>query len=185
MTRSLHKRLGASLLFALCTMASGCSSHMLKHDRTETEVPRPEQITDFATLYRRNCSACHGAEGEHGAAIDLANPVYQALIDDASLRRIVVNGEPGTMMPAFGHTAGGMMTDAQIEDLVRGMRGSWRKSGTLEGQNAPPYTPEKTGDAGRGAEGLWHVLRLLPWDDHAARTEGQFHSRPVAAGVAG
>ena len=41
-------------------------------------VPRPEDVTDFKTLYSENCAACHGVEGRHGAAISLANPVYLA-----------------------------------------------------------------------------------------------------------
>src|SRR5450755_2876861 len=102
-------------LLRLCAMSLpallvvGCSLHGAP--RPGPEVARPDAVRDFATLYQQNCSACHGANGRTGAAIDLADPVYQSLVDDNSLRTIIVNGYPGTLMPAFGHSAGGMLTD--------------------------------------------------------------------------
>ena len=66
--------------------------------------------------------------GQDGAATNLANPEYQALIDDASLREVIAKGMKGTLMPAFAQENGGMLTDAQIDALVQGMRASWRKA---------------------------------------------------------
>ncbi len=51
------------------------------------EVVRPDEVLDFNTLYKQNCSACHGAEGKGGAAVSLADPVYLALVDDATFPR--------------------------------------------------------------------------------------------------
>ena len=42
----------------------------------------------FEVLYHQNCAGCHGADGKNGAAIDLANPEYQSLVDDASLTQV-------------------------------------------------------------------------------------------------
>ena len=50
----------ASLLFLLGAGA-GCKI------RTE-EYLRPDQVTDFKTLYAENCSGCHGENGRLGAA---------------------------------------------------------------------------------------------------------------------
>ena len=58
--------------------------------------------------------------------LDLANPKYQALVDDASLRRWITSGMPGTQMAAFGETAGGFLTPRQIDVLVAGMRARWK-----------------------------------------------------------
>ena len=44
-------------------------------------------------------------------AIALTNPVYSRSIDDASLRRVIADGIPGTAMPPFAHSAGGKLTD--------------------------------------------------------------------------
>jgi mono/diheme cytochrome c family protein len=113
-------------------------------------VPRPEEVADFDTLYSENCSGCHGTEGKGGAAIPLGDPVYQALADDATLRRIITNGLPGTLMPAWGQSAGGTLTDQQIDALVKGMRSRWAHPDELAGVTMPPYQ-SSPGDSSRGA----------------------------------
>src|SRR6478609_11313964 len=70
-----------------------------------SEPVAPNQVVDFGTLYAQNCAACHGAEGRGGAAIALANPVYLAIADDASIRKVIAQGVPGTAMPAFAQSA--------------------------------------------------------------------------------
>src|ERR1700721_572770 len=116
------------------------------------EVPVvPSEVSDFSVLYGQNCAGCHGAEGKGGAAIALANPVYLAIADDAILHRAAANGVPGTSMPAFAQSAGGMLTDKQIEALVRGIR-SWAKPDALGIQIPPSYLAQGPGDPQRGAD---------------------------------
>ncbi len=114
---------------------------------------RPDQVLDFATLYDQNCAACHGRNGQNGPAIDLGNPEYQALIDDASLRKWIANGMPGTEMPAFAQSAGGMLTDAQVDVLVAGMRKAWRAQDAFAGAAPPAYAPAAAGNAGDAQRG--------------------------------
>jgi cytochrome c oxidase cbb3-type subunit 3 len=135
----------SALLFAGCSRAPG--AHV-----ADEEVKRPGAVLDFATLYSQNCSGCHGAHGKGGPAIDLSDPVYQALVDDDSLKMIIGTGYEGTLMPAFARSDGGMLTDEQVAAIIKGMRREWRKAGTLDGQNAPPYTATGTGDAQRGQQ---------------------------------
>jgi mono/diheme cytochrome c family protein len=111
---------------------------------------RPTAITDFATLYGQNCAACHGANGQNGPSVDLANPEYQALVDDATLRKWISGGMPGTEMPAFAQSAGGMLTDAQVNALIAGMRKQWSTPDALGGAAPPPYAEAKPGDQSRG-----------------------------------
>jgi cytochrome c oxidase cbb3-type subunit III len=115
------------------------------------KVPNPESITDFATLYSENCAGCHGNDGKSGASFDLENPVYQAWVDDATLQKIIANGEPGTQMPAFAKSAGGFLTNVQVDALVHGMRSSWRNASALNGA-PPPYASSVKGDAGHGQQ---------------------------------
>ena len=115
-------------------------------------MPRPESVTDFATLYRENCSACHGTQGMNGPSYPLANPAYQALVNEQLLRKVVAEGAPGTLMPAFATSAGGSLTDEQIDALVKGMRTAWYKPGTPEGAPPPPYHAANTADLARGAQ---------------------------------
>ncbi|HVN93535.1 MAG TPA: cytochrome c [Terracidiphilus sp.] len=113
-------------------------------------ISRPDSITDFATLYGQNCAACHGANGQNGPAIDLANPEYQALVDDATLRKWISGGMPGTQMPAFAQSQGGMLTDAQVNALVAGMRQRWMRPNAFAGAAPPAYAEPQAGDPHRG-----------------------------------
>jgi cytochrome c oxidase cbb3-type subunit III len=134
---------------ALAVLLAGCGVH---HAAAPTAPPRPEDVLDFATLYSQNCAACHGKDGSSGAAMNLANPVYQALVDDASLRKWISAGMPGTQMPAFAQSSGGMLTDAQISAIIAGMRQQWSRPNVLAGAQPPPYTQDKAGDPHRGQQ---------------------------------
>ncbi len=137
---------GCSLLLAL---TAGCT-HAPGAPKLGVEVPRPDSITSFATLYGQNCAGCHGDHGRNGAAYELANPDYQGWVDDATLEKIVAGGEPGTSMPAFAKSAGGFLTDEQVHALVTGMRSSWEKATLLNG--APPYTTALNGNPAHGMQ---------------------------------
>jgi cytochrome c oxidase cbb3-type subunit 3 len=118
--------------------------------RTDSAVVPPNEIVTFSVLYRQNCAGCHGLEGKGGAAIALANPVFLAIADDTAIRRTAARGVSGTPMPAFAQSAGGMLTDKQIDALVRGIR-TWAKPDTFPDTNPPPYTAASPGNPQRGA----------------------------------
>jgi cytochrome c oxidase cbb3-type subunit III len=147
-TRLLNPLVLALICFFL-VFAAGCS-HAPGYP--PSPIPRPSAVTDFATLYGQNCAACHGANGQNGPAIDLANPEYQALVDDATLRKWISNGMPGTEMPAFAQSSGGMLTDAQVNALVAGMRQAWSKPNAFSGVAPPAYAPTGSGNAARGQQ---------------------------------
>jgi cytochrome c oxidase cbb3-type subunit III len=128
---------------------SGCG---LPHGQPNkgSEVLAPNEVLEFGTLYAQNCAACHGPEGRGGAAIALADPVYLAIADDAVIRKVVANGLRGTAMPAFAESAGGMLTDKQIDVITSEMRSRWSRQGILNGVNPPSYAPKSAGDAQRG-----------------------------------
>ena len=115
-----------------------------------SQVIPPSQIMDFNVLYGQNCAGCHDVDGKGGAAISLSNPVFLAIADDAALRSTASNGVPGTPMPAFARSAGGMLTNEQINAIVNGIR-SWAKPVT-GGETLPPYLAPAPGDASHGAQ---------------------------------
>jgi len=136
----------------LCALVlSGCANAPGRPLESDTPIV-PSQISDFSVLYNQNCAGCHGSDGKGGAAIALGDPVYLAIADDTVIRRAATNGIPGTSMPAFAQTAGGMLTDKQVDVIVRGIRQRWSRPDALRGANPPPYSSSEPGDASRGSQ---------------------------------
>ncbi|HWC18546.1 MAG TPA: c-type cytochrome, partial [Terriglobales bacterium] len=127
----------------------GCSS---PHGKpvAGSEAVAPSEVMEFSALYKGNCSGCHGADGRGGAAIALANPVYLAIADETVMRNVIINGVFGTSMPAFAQSAGGMLTDKQIDVIVTGIRSRWSHPGILDGANPPSYAAKFSADPKRG-----------------------------------
>lgn len=131
-------------------MLAGCDSFPGRP--TQAELPlRPSAVTDFATLYGENCAGCHGADGKSGAAIAMNNAVYLAIVDDASMHRVIAGGVAGTAMPPFAISAGGSLTDQQIDILIGGIRKNWAGAADA-GAGAPPYSASAPGDPNNGAQ---------------------------------
>ena len=142
--------IGSALAILAIAVCVACSNSPGRPAPGSAVVP-PDQIADFSLLYSQNCAGCHGADGKGGAAIALANPVFLAVADDTVIRHTAASGVPGTPMPAFAQGAGGMLTDKQIDALVRGIR-SWAKLGALGDQIPPSYATQAPGDPQRGAD---------------------------------
>ena len=118
--------------------------------QTDSEPVAPNQLSDFGTLYAQNCAGCHGAQGRGGASIALANPVYLAIVDETAMRKVVTNGVRGTSMPAFAQSAGGMLTEQQINAITGGIFSHWGRNGILDGANPPSYAAKAAGNADHG-----------------------------------
>lgn len=135
-----------SLVVVTCALAvcllSGCKS-LPGYPKPAWKPPQDQM--NFSVLYKTNCAACHGAAGEGGMAIPLANPEFQALVSDQTLRQIISGGMPGTMMTAFAKKDGGTLTDKQIGALIAGMRKRWSKPNVFGGTTPPPYAQPKSG----------------------------------------
>jgi mono/diheme cytochrome c family protein len=129
------------------SVLSGCSSSLGKPSPNSVTLG-PAEILNFSQLYSDNCAGCHGLDGRGGAAIALANPVYLAIADEAMIRKVTSKGVPGTAMPAFARSAGGMLTDDQIDIIAKGVRARWG-SPVPDGE-LPSYVPRDTGNATRG-----------------------------------
>jgi cytochrome c oxidase cbb3-type subunit 3 len=145
------RQAAGALALSCALLAGGCGKAPGK-PAPGPEVPRPEAILSPAVLYAQNCAACHGAEGVKGPSTPLASPIYQALVDDATLVRVIAQGRPGTMMPAFSRSSGGDLTDQQVNAIVRGMRDDWRHGDSMEGGDPPPYADDGKGSAAAGQQ---------------------------------
>ena len=136
--------LGALLL-------SGCESSPGRPGK-DSETLAPDEVLDFKILYAENCAGCHGTDGRGGAAIALGDPVYLAIADDAAMRKMIAEGVHGTSMPAFARSAGGMLTDKQIDVIATQIRARWGKPGILNGIQAPSHLnlAKSSGEPARG-----------------------------------
>ena len=94
---------------------------------------------DGATLFARNCAACHGEDGNGGIGVPLSLPSFQATVDDAYLHKTIRIGRPGRVMPAFTQ-----LSDAEVDAIVKYLR-SWHK-GTHPAYSTKPIA----GNVGRG-----------------------------------
>ena len=136
----------ACMILAM-TLLWGCASPRGK-PRKGSEVLAPDQIAEFGTLYAENCSGCHGAEGRGGGAIGLANPLYLSIVSEATMRNVIAKGVRGTSMSAFAQSAGGLLTDKQIDVINSGIRSHWGQEGILG--DPPPYFAKSKGNVERG-----------------------------------
>jgi cytochrome c oxidase cbb3-type subunit 3 len=135
----------ATALLVSCDRAPG--RHAI-----DAQSVAPDKVLDFGVLYRTNCAACHGPDGRGGAALALADPIYLAVAGDVVVRRSTADGIPGTPMPAFARGSGGMLTDEQIDAIVKGIRTRWANPAAVAGIDLPPYEDPVRGDARRGTD---------------------------------
>src|SRR5215475_12256637 len=135
----------ALLLIAFSLSISACSAVKRPPGQpaADSQVIPPSEITDFNVLYGQNWRG--------GPAIGLGDPIYLAIADDTTIHRVTSEGVPGTNMPAFAKSSGGMLTNAQIDAIVTGMRTRWSKPAFISALTPPPYTSHAAGDAKRGA----------------------------------
>ena len=131
------------LLLTACSSPHG-------QPRGDSEVVAPNQVSNFSVLYAENCAGCHGAQGRGGAAIAVADPVYLAIVDKGAMRKTIANGVPGTAMPAFAQSAGGMLTDKQVDVITSEIFSRWGRKEILDGSNPPAYAAKTTGNAAQG-----------------------------------
>ena len=67
------------------------------------------------------------------------------------MRKVIATGVRGTAMPAFAESAGGLLTDKQIDVITHEIRSRWSRPGILDGANAPSYVAKSAGDPDHGS----------------------------------
>jgi cytochrome c oxidase cbb3-type subunit III len=148
---SLHLAVWKAGAAALAILAlAGCDALPGRPRQSDRSAP-PSHGTAFTALYGPFCAGCHGADGRLGAARPLNDPVYLALVPQDRLRQIIAQGVQGTMMPAFAASAGGALTEAQIEALAGEMLSRWGGPSPPTDVPLPSYQGEG-GDPQRGQE---------------------------------
>jgi cytochrome c oxidase cbb3-type subunit 3 len=136
-------------LTVAAVLTTGCARPL---DRPPGDSKAPDVPDVLDVLYRANCAGCHGVDAQGGAARGLADPVFLRIADEATVRQVMAVGVPRTAMPAFAKTAGGTLTDAQLDVIVGSMRARRSRVADVSGLNPPPYSAPAAGDPARGRE---------------------------------
>jgi len=150
---------------ALALMAASAAATLFAQSQAA-----PSQVELGQQVYRANCFACHGPDGDQINGVTLKGPIRRASNDD-ELARIVENGIPGTGMPPTS------MPDASRRALVAYIR-SMKGSGTAG--------PKVAGDAANGraiVEGRGGCLACHRVGDKGSHTGPELSdigSRPAA-----
>jgi cytochrome c oxidase cbb3-type subunit 3/ubiquinol-cytochrome c reductase cytochrome c subunit len=144
-------RSSALILAAVLALTLVACDRLPGKPRYEDRPRRPTEIEDFDDLYNSNCQGCHGSNGTLGAARNLNDPVFLALISDDDMRDVITHGRAGVSMPGFGAKSGGYLTEKQIDILVKEVRARWGDESVVAGTTLPAYKAEgRDGDAARG-----------------------------------
>jgi cytochrome c oxidase cbb3-type subunit 3 len=108
-------------------------------------------VTQGAQIFQQNCAACHGAQGEGGIGPALRDSQYIQTAGDPAITDTIANGRTGTAMAAWSQAKGGLLSDAQIANVVAFLH-------TLQpGASAPteatpePARPSNSGGPGEAA----------------------------------
>ena len=156
-------------LLVVLIVAAGCDLPG-KPRPGDRPVP-PDQVLDFATLYRQNCAGCHGADGKLGPAPPLNDGLFLRIVPDSVLHNVIAEGRPGTPMPAFAESRGGTLTAAQVQVLAAGIKRHWSGSGE-PGSAEPPAYAAAGGDAKGTTERGARVFERACAGCHGSRGEG-------------
>ena len=125
-----------TLLALLAGWAAGCD--LPGQPKTGDRYVPPQEESTFNVLFQQNCVGCHGADGKLGPAPPLNDKLFLALIPDEELQRVIAEGRPGTLMPAFAGPSGGQLTAEQVEVLAEGIKPRWGPAEPAQSA-VPPY----------------------------------------------
>lgn len=141
--------------FALVLITSWLVFH---HADVKAQTNPPDDaLAEGALLYEQNCIMCHGSYGEGRVGATLSKN-WPSIRPDLTIRTIIRNGVPGSVMPAWSQSNGGPLSEKQIDALVAYIL-SWQNNPAAEILNIPTPTlrapitpiPQVQGDPNRGA----------------------------------
>jgi mono/diheme cytochrome c family protein len=94
-----------------------------------------------SAIFFKNCTTCHGAQGEGVSAPALRDSQYIKTGSDQDIFATIAQGRPGTAMPAWLQANGGPLTADQIQNAVAYLHSL---QGVAPLPTATPLPPEPT-----------------------------------------
>jgi cytochrome c oxidase cbb3-type subunit III len=164
----------------LVGFVAGCDQMPGKPDPKVDKWQPPTAETSFHKIYAESCMGCHGQGGKLAGSMSLDNAVYLSILPPETLREIIANGVPGTAMPAFAQSNGGLLTEEQIDILVQGIM-AWTPKPPLAGP-LPAYVAEP-GDATAGEAIYQTYLATVAKAAGPGAVAGGFYTNPAFLGL--
>jgi cytochrome c oxidase cbb3-type subunit III len=169
-------------LFLLVACAAGCD--LPGRPKPGDRYASPQYEMSFSVLFRQNCAGCHGTDGTLGPAPPLHDKLFLALIPEVELQRIITEGRPGALMPAFAISKGGPLSAEQVTVLAEGIKRHWGAAAPAP-RGAPPYLLQNRlpegGRSGNRAEGVRAFARACASCHGENGRGGTWDGRPVGA----
>lgn len=142
--------------------------------RAQTVDPT-EQLTLGAQLFADNCVVCHGQNGEGRVGATLAKD-WPSIRPELTVRTIIEQGVPGSVMPAWGQEHGGPFSSNEVDALLTYIL-SWQTGELPDLMPMPTATlrpalspvPEVEGDPNRGGVLFGENCAMC----HGANAEGR------------
>ncbi len=107
------------------TLAAGAEPTLVPALQVAAEATVSAPITSTradaalgAPIFLKNCSTCHGAQGEGVVGPALRNSQYIQTAGDQAVFQTIAEGRPGTKMPAWLQVDGGPLDETQITDVI-------------------------------------------------------------------
>lgn len=146
----------------------------LVNGRAQTTDPT-EQLTLGAQLFADNCVVCHGQNGEGRVGATLAKD-WPSIRPELTVRTIIEQGVPGSVMPAWGQEYGGPFSSNEVDALLTYIL-SWQTGELPDLMPMPTATlrpalspvPEVEGDPNRGGVLFGENCAMC----HGANAEGR------------
>jgi cytochrome c oxidase cbb3-type subunit 3 len=142
----------STAVFACLLVVGALFPVACRQSGVDDSVDPTQKPAAFSRLFSKHCSGCHGAEGKLGPAPPLNDPLFVAIIPEEELTRVIRQGRPSSLMPAFNEEQGGELTVEQIKTLVSGIRSRWGPPSAQEYAGAPAYQLELPNSAEKRKE---------------------------------
>lgn len=123
----------AVVLAVVLALASPATASAQGQTPTPLAAPTAADLASGAKVFTMYCARCHGFDGSGGSGPPLARPRLRRAADTAAILDIIVNGIPGTPMPAAW-----MLSETEMAQLAAHVRSLGQRP-----EEALPGSPER------------------------------------------
>lgn len=125
MTRNMKWTGLIALIITLIIIPIYSFNEPSRQDELRTDH-RINSVVNATDLYAENCAVCHGASGEGIGDNPVLNTAAIQSTSESDLVKVIARGRYNTMMAGWSIDEGGILSNAQVDDLVTLIQyGNW------------------------------------------------------------